>query len=220
MLVPDWMLNYIMLFSMYTESNLRCISSKLKVPHGNLWVPTSLILSLLVVQFKVPIVMLLKVSQGWKCVYTRSPYAALMSGKAANEKSNSAEQDEQSPSNSSTWRWGQETRTHGGGGKGGILFICTDGKKSPFYWMTSLLFPSVVPASGFEWGTYLENETSLAASVSCFRHVSPECEMEIEIVPPLGHIFSGFISNVFIPTGEERIVSSLARKQTEPLDCI
>lgn len=162
--------------------------------------------------------MLLKASQGWKWVYTRSPYAVLMLGKAANEKSNSAEQDEQSPSNSSTWRWGHETHTHGE--KSGILCICADCKKSHFYWTTSLFFPSVVPASGFEWGTYLENETSLAASVSCFRHVSPDCEVELEIVLPPGHTFSGFLSNVFIPTGEERIVSSLARKQTKPLDCI
>lgn len=109
--------------------------------------------------------------------------------------------------------------TYTWGGKGGILCVCTDCKKSHFYWMTSLFFPSVVPASGFEWGTYLENETSLAASVSCFRHVSPDCTVEIETALPLGHTFSGFLSNVFIPTGEERIVCSLARKQTEPLDC-
>uniref|UniRef100_UPI003AAB6118 lethal(3)malignant brain tumor-like protein 2 n=1 Tax=Centroberyx gerrardi TaxID=166262 RepID=UPI003AAB6118 len=37
--------------------------------------------------------------------------------------------------------------------------------------------PTIVPdasAAGFEWGSYLEKETSLAASVSCFRHV-PLC---------------------------------------------
>lgn len=165
----------------------------------------------------VPMVMLLKASQGWKWVYTRSSYAALMLGKAANEKSNSAEQDEQSPSNSSTWRWGQGICTHGE--KRGILWVKV---YCHFYSMTSLFFPSVLPASGFEWGTYLENETSLAASVSCFRHVSPDCVVELEIVPtvPIVHTFSGFISNVFIPTGDERIVSSLARKQADPLDCI
>lgn len=182
-------------------------------------VPTPLMLSPLAVQFKVQIAILLKVSQGWKWVYTRSPYAVLMVGKATNEKSNSAEQDEQSPSKSSPWRWGQETRTRGE--KREILCICTDCKKSHFYWTTSLFFPSVVPTSGFEWGTYLENETSLAASVSCFRHVSPDCEVELEIVLPLGHTFSGFVSNTFIPTGEVGVVSSLTnKKQTEPLDCI
>lgn len=66
--------------------------------------------------------MLLKVSQGWKLAYTRSPYAALMLGKAANKKSNRAEQDEQSASNSSTWRWGQETRTNGEN-KGNIVYM-------------------------------------------------------------------------------------------------
>ncbi|XP_076008335.1 lethal(3)malignant brain tumor-like protein 2 [Genypterus blacodes] len=34
--------------------------------------------------------------------------------------------------------------------------------------------PDVASAAGFEWGSYLDKETSVAASVSCFRHV-PLC---------------------------------------------
>ncbi|XP_029383275.1 lethal(3)malignant brain tumor-like protein 2 isoform X2 [Echeneis naucrates] len=34
--------------------------------------------------------------------------------------------------------------------------------------------PTIVGVDGFNWGTYLDSETSLAASVSCFRH-APLC---------------------------------------------
>uniref|UniRef100_A0A3Q3JYE9 Uncharacterized protein n=1 Tax=Monopterus albus TaxID=43700 RepID=A0A3Q3JYE9_MONAL len=40
---------------------------------------------------------------------------------------------------------------------------------------------SVASAAGFDWGTYLERESSLAASVSCFRH-APLCAQWDDII--------------------------------------
>lgn len=40
--------------------------------------------------------------------------------------------------------------------------------------LLSFLIVGNIP--GFDWGTYLEKETSVAASVTCFRHVSTQAE--------------------------------------------
>lgn len=55
-----------------------------------------------------------------------------------------------------------------------VLKHCT---KSYFTCVTPLFCHPIGAAAGFEWGAYLEKETSLAASVSCFRHVSPVCQV-------------------------------------------
>ncbi|XP_035001144.2 lethal(3)malignant brain tumor-like protein 2 [Hippoglossus stenolepis] len=51
--------------------------------------------------------------------------------------------------------------------------------------------------SGFDWGTYLEKETSLAASVSCFRHV-PLCAQWDDII--LGMKVEVLNTNAVLPS--------------------
>ncbi|CAB1438122.1 unnamed protein product [Pleuronectes platessa] len=51
--------------------------------------------------------------------------------------------------------------------------------------------------SGFDWGTYLEKETSLAASVSCFRHV-PLCAQWDDVI--LGMKVEVLNTNAVLPS--------------------
>lgn len=99
-----------------------------------------------------------------------SPYATVFAGKAAIEKSNRAKQNEQNTFSSSTWRLGSRKKPKCKWHSEIVHLYGIQIKVSPS-------FLAVSASSGFEWGAYLEEETSLAASVSCFRHVSNDYQV-------------------------------------------